>query len=95
MGPNSPVEPDVLKGQLRQIQQQGYAICIDEMHENVVSIAVPVRDYTEDVVAAVTIVGTRDRIDDAKIDAFIERMAGAADEISKRLGYILRQIGRS
>ncbi|MFB9990147.1 IclR family transcriptional regulator [Bacillus benzoevorans] len=95
MGPNSPADPNALKQQLSQIQQQGYAICIDEMHENVVSIAAPVRDYTDDVVAAVTIVGTRDRMVDSKINYFIERMTGASDEISKRLGYIQGQLGRS
>ena len=88
MGPNSPTDPEILKRQLSQIQLQGYAICIDEMHENVVSIAAPVRDYTDDVVAAVTIVGTRDRIDESIMNRFIEKMIGAGSEISKRLGYI-------
>ena len=46
MGPNSVTDSDQLKAQLIQIKKQGYAICIDEMHENVVSIAASVRDYT-------------------------------------------------
>ena len=43
MGPNSPTDPEELKAQLSQIKKQGYSICIDEMHENVVSIAAPVQ----------------------------------------------------
>ena len=59
MGPNSVTDSDQLKDQLIQIKEQGYSICINEMHENVVSIAASVRDYTGDVVAAVSVVRTR------------------------------------
>ena len=58
------------------------------MHENVVSIAASVRDYTGDVVAAVSVVGTRERIHDQKINPFVETIIEAAKEISIRLGYI-------
>jgi DNA-binding IclR family transcriptional regulator len=95
MGPNSPTDPEVLKRQLSQIKKQGYAVCIDEMHENVVSIAAPVRDYTDEVVAAVAVVGTRDRIDDLKINRFIEMIIEAANEVSFRLGYIPGLLARS
>lgn len=95
MGPNSPTDPEVLKRQLSQIKKQGYAVCIDEMHENVVSIAAPVRDYTDEVVAAVAVVGTRDRIDDLQINRFIEMIIEAANEVSIRLGYIPGLLERS
>ena len=88
MGPNSVTDSDQLKAQLIQIKEQGYSICIDEMHENVVSIAASVRDYTGDVVAAVSVVGTRERIHDQKINPFVETIIEAANEISIRLGYI-------
>jgi IclR family transcriptional regulator, KDG regulon repressor len=88
MGPNSPTDPEQLNCQLSQIKQQGYSICIDEMHENVVSIAAPVKDYTGDIVAAVSVVGTKDRIHDNKINRFTERIIEAANEVSMRLGYI-------
>ena len=39
MGPNSVTDPEILKGQLLEIRKQGYCICIDEMHENSISIA--------------------------------------------------------
>ena len=58
------------------------------MHENVVSIAACVRDYTGDVVAAVSVVGTRERIHDQKINQFVEAIIEAANEVSIRLGYI-------
>lgn len=88
MGPNSITAPEQLKGQLSQIKQQGFSICIDEMHENVVSIAAPVRDYTSEVVAAVSVVGTRERIQENKIDSFTDRIIEAANQVSMRLGFI-------
>ncbi|MBT2655465.1 IclR family transcriptional regulator [Bacillus sp. ISL-18] len=88
MGPNSQTEPEQLIYQLRQIKEQGFSICIDEMHENVVSIAAPVRDYTGEVVAAVSVVGTRDRIQNHEINRFTGRVMKAANEVSLRLGNI-------
>lgn len=88
MGPNSITDPEQFKSQLLQIKAQGYSICINEMHENVVSIAAPVRDYTGEVVAAVSVVGTKERINDEKINTFTEAIIDAGSEISIQLGYI-------
>jgi IclR family KDG regulon transcriptional repressor len=94
MGPNSVTDSDQLKAQLIQIKEQGYSICINEMHEDVVSIAASVRDYTGDVVAAVSVVGTRERIHDQKIHQFVETIIEAANEVSIRLGYIPSAFGK-
>lgn len=88
IGPNSQTNPEEFKSQLSQIKKQGYSICIEEMEENAVSIAAPVRDYTGTVVAAVTVIGTRERIHENKMTGFIERIIEAANEVSLRLGYI-------
>lgn len=88
LGPNSITDPGLLESQLLQIKEDGYSICINELHENSVSIAAPVRDYTGDIAAALSVVGTRDRIDDKKIDFFKEAIIKAANEISIQLGYI-------
>ena len=88
MGPNSVTDSNQLKAQLIQIKEQGYSICINEMHEDVVSIAASVRDYTGEVVAAVSVVGTSERIHHQKINQFVETIIEAANEVSIRLGYI-------
>lgn len=87
-GPNSLTDPEQFKSQLSQIKKQGYSICINEMHDNSVSIAAPVRDYTGDVVAALSVVGPRDRTPDDKINRFTECIIASANEVSERLGYI-------
>jgi IclR family transcriptional regulator, KDG regulon repressor len=88
LGPNSITDPSLLKSQLLHIKESGYSICINELHENSVSIAAPVRDYTGDIVAALSVVGTKDRIDETKIHLFKETIIKAANEISIQLGYI-------
>ena len=87
-GPNSVVNPEVLRRQLEEIKQQGYSVCIDEMHENAVSIAAPIRDFTGEVAAAVSIVGTRQRIDVGQLDEYIKVIIQTGIEISLNLGFI-------
>ncbi len=88
MGPNSITDADEFQHDLDKVKNQGYSVCIDELHEDVVSIAAPIRDYTGDVVSAVSIAGPRQRISDAKIETYTAAIIAAAKEISSNLGYI-------
>jgi len=86
-GPNSITDGVLFRQQLGEVQKQGYAICIDELHEDNVSIAAPIRDYTGNVIAAITIVGKKHRMD-PNIMKIRECVVGAGEEISNQLGYI-------
>ncbi len=88
MGPNSVTDPEILKDQLLEIRKQGYCICIDEMHENSISIAAPIRDYTGEVVTAVSLIGPRNRMRTKPLLEYVEAVVKAAKEISSRLGYL-------
>nr|WP_295970015.1 IclR family transcriptional regulator [uncultured Bacillus sp.] len=88
MGPNSVTIPEQFKKQLKQIRKQGYSVCIDEMHEDVISLAAPIRDYSGEVVAAVSIVGTRQRMNEVKMGECIDAIIQAGYEISLNLGFI-------
>jgi len=74
-----------LRNHLVQIKRQAYAVCSDEISEGISSIAAPIYDYNEKVVAAVSITGPTNRID---IQKAIERTVKAGKEISAELGYI-------
>ncbi|AXN40832.1 IclR family transcriptional regulator [Peribacillus butanolivorans] len=74
-----------LKSHLNQIKKQGYAVCIDEFSEGITSIAAPVYDYNESVVASISITGPNNRID---IPLFVEGVVKAGKDISESLGYI-------
>jgi IclR family transcriptional regulator, KDG regulon repressor len=86
-GPNSITDPDQFRNNLAYIRNKGYAVCIDELHEGVTSIAAPIRDYSGDVVAAVSVVGPNQRITPAAIPRFVEYVCRAGEEISRLLGY--------
>ncbi len=88
LGPNSVTDHEQLIDQLRQVKEQGYSVCIGELLDNFVSIAAPVRDYTGDVVAAVSVVDTIERIHNQNMKLFIKYVIEAAEEISIRLGYL-------
>lgn len=88
MGPNSVTDPEILMNQLQNIKEQGYCICIDEMHENSISIAAPIRDYTDQVVTAVSLIGPKDRMSTKPISEIVDVVVKTAQEISYRLGYI-------
>ncbi len=88
MGPNSITESSRFFQDLHTVRKQGYSVCIDEMHDDVVSIAAPIRDYTGQVVAAVSVVGPGQRITHEKIPVFIERIIASGRDISINLGYI-------
>lgn len=77
----------VLKAQLRRVAEQGYAVDDEEAHEGVRGVAAPVRDYTGDVVAAITITGPASRITRSRLSALAEEVIKAAENISSRLGY--------
>jgi IclR family KDG regulon transcriptional repressor len=74
-----------LKEKLKIIKNQGYEICIDELSTGITSIAAPIYDYDETVIAAISITGPNKRMD---ITRMIEGVVKAAKEVSNRLGYV-------
>jgi len=51
-GPNSPVSKKQVKARLEQVRRDGYDVSIDEAAKGIVAMAVPVRDSSGNVVAA-------------------------------------------
>lgn len=88
MGPNSVTDPKEFLHQLRVVKEQNYSVCIDELHDDIVSIAAPIYDYTGEVVAAISIAGPSQRIKTDHIPLYIDTVKNAGNEISAKLGYI-------
>ena len=88
MAPKSITDPDKLILELQNVRKNGYSISIDEMQEGIISIGAAIRDYTNEVVAAVSIVGPKQRINGKAILKCIDEVRKAAEEISEKLGYI-------
>lgn len=89
--PATITDPDRLRQHLRKIREQGYAVSLSELREGVASVAVPVRDYTRQVIGAVTVVGPIQRFGPDRIQLFVRTLTSVGQEISRRLGYYERR----
>lgn len=79
-----------LMEQLRQVREQEFATAHEELEIGLNAAAVPVRDHTGALVAALSASGPVYRMDKASIEAQIEDLKAAGALISRRMGYLDR-----
>jgi DNA-binding IclR family transcriptional regulator len=72
-GPNTPTCLDDFLTRLRAARRRGYSIIDEEAEPGLFSVAVPVRDFRDEVIAALQVVGPRSRLFDKR-----ERCADSA-----------------
>lgn len=84
---NTITNPDHLRAHLNEIRENGYAYSIEEFSEGGVTIAAPIYDYTGKVIAALSVVGPKQRIQQQKIPSFAKKVISASMEISRNMGY--------
>jgi IclR family transcriptional regulator, KDG regulon repressor len=84
----TPVDRQALQQQLKSVGSSGYAIDMGEHMEDVRAVAVPIRDYTRNVVGALAIVGPAYRFQAERIDKELAPLiVKAGRDLSSRLGY--------
>jgi IclR family pca regulon transcriptional regulator len=77
-----------LIGQLKDVAAEGLAVEDEELHEGSCAIAAPVREESEDVIAAVGLVAYGGAIDaDELVDQDEGKLMIAAERVSGRLGW--------
>ena len=82
------VDRQVLMQQLRTISERGFSVELGEHIPEVNSIAVPIRDYTRNVVGSLAVSGPAHRMTDERIEREIAPlMQKAGNDLSSRLGY--------
>lgn len=82
------VERQVLLDQLSQVVDRGYSIELGEHLDEVNSVAVPIRDYTRNVVGSLALSGPAYRMGGERIDTeLVPLMLKAGQELSNRLGF--------
>ncbi|RTZ93403.1 MAG: IclR family transcriptional regulator [Deltaproteobacteria bacterium] len=86
--PNTITDYEKLKKHLEGIRKLGYSIDNGEYDEGVRCVAVPIRDYTRQIVAGLSISGPVFRMTDENLEKrIIPEILKAGREISKRLGF--------
>lgn len=83
----SKIDVDVLHAELAEIRAKGYALSLEERVPGVVGLAVPVRDHTGTVVAALSVSVPALRAGMAELEAIAPRAVEAAGELSAQLGF--------
>lgn len=82
---NTIVDPEQLKGKLEETRNRGYAISDSEVDDGVIAYGVPIRDMDNQVVAAVSIAGPRERMLKKDERSLIDCLQLAKDQIEKYL----------
>ncbi|WP_433217685.1 IclR family transcriptional regulator [Dactylosporangium sp. CS-047395] len=87
--PRTITDPDELDAEIRRSRARGYFTEVEELALGRACLAVPIRDVSGDVVAALSVSGPLSAIDLPNREADLARAAiEAADSISIGLGYI-------
>lgn len=83
---NTITDKKTLEEELQKIRQQNYAIDNEEILEGLRCIAAPIKDYSKNVVGAVSIAGPSVRLTYDKIKVISKSIVDAASKISYQLG---------
>jgi len=85
---NTMTDYETFKKHLEAIRKTGYALDNGEYDEGVRCVAVPIRDYTRQIVAGLSVSGPVFRMTDKYLEkVVIPEMQKAGNEISRRLGF--------
>ncbi len=77
-----------LKRELRRVREQGYAVDDEEFENGLRCIGAPVRDYTGEVIGAVSVTGPAIRLTKERTPALARCVVTVAAELSAGLGYL-------
>lgn len=83
--------PEELKAELELIRSRDYAIDNQECELGVRCVAAPVRNYTGNVLAAISISGSAEYMTDAHITANLPTLLKEAQLLSQQLGWLAEQ----
>ena len=84
---NTVTDRKELLDELALVTERGWAVADEELEVGMVAIAVPVRDHTGGVIAALSISGPRYRLDPADAPTIAASLADAVAELSAKFGY--------
>jgi DNA-binding IclR family transcriptional regulator len=76
-----------LRRHLRTVRERGYAITDEEYISDLRGLAVPVRDYSGEVIAGLSVMGPSSRLTLKRLEAFLPDLLDAAARLSRQLGW--------
>ena len=85
--PNTITSVSQLLREVAKVRRDGYAVDAEEYCLGLYCIAMPVRDYTEKIVAAVSVSSPAGRMDEERKRIILEALGKCSRDISRSLGY--------
>jgi DNA-binding IclR family transcriptional regulator len=79
-------DPAALLEHIAAVRAQGYAVDDQELEDDLVCVAAPIRDHTGAVVASLSVSGHRSRVAGTRRACVVDCVRAAADRISAALG---------
>jgi DNA-binding IclR family transcriptional regulator len=92
--PNTITNETDFLAELAGISERGYAMDNQENEPGVRCAAVPIRDHTGQVIAAISISTLVTQVNDEELDQFIVLLKKDAEEISQKMGFGFDTIAR-
>lgn len=83
---------DAFQVELANVRAKGYAVDNEEQVEGFRCVAVPLRDYTGEVVAAISTAGTIRTITAENMEEIADTLKRYAAAISERLGFVAKSV---
>lgn len=80
-------DKDKLLEMIAKDRQRGYTISYGELELETVAIGAPIFDYTDSVVASISVAGPDSRFTEKEIPYLVDELLKTTKEISKALGY--------
>lgn len=88
--PHTQTDRAQLAAELAQIRAQGYGIATNDLDPGVSSVAAPIRNHTNRVIAAVSVAGPNDRLlRNGTPHHLAPAVVAAANAISREMGYMI------
>ncbi len=85
--PGTIVDAKALRRELALVKAQGYAVDDEESEIGLRAIAAPIRNYSGEVVAAISIAGPVHRMTKKALLSWLRELVEAAEAVSQRLGW--------
>jgi DNA-binding IclR family transcriptional regulator len=84
---NSITNASLLKKVVAEVREKGYALSFEDATEGIAAIGCPVRNWTGEVIAAISISGFSRHFNKNQIKKLIRIVVDAARELSSKLGF--------
>ena len=85
--PATVTDPAVLRRELAETRERGYAVAADELDIGLTAMAAPIRDATGHIVASLSLSGPTFRFGEARQEELLPLLLEGAAEVSTRMGW--------